>query len=51
MWRFLILKSKIFIALIWIYKKLKLGGKNYDKSLVALIEHIDDELFKEIEFN
>ena len=40
---------------------MKLGGKNYDKWLVTLIEYIDDEyvldvgynaeLFKEIEFN
>ena len=47
--------------MISIYKKLKLIGKNYDKWLVTLIEHIDDEfvldvgynaeLFKEIEFN
>ena len=29
--------------MISIYKKLKLIGKNYDKWLVTLIDHIDDE--------
>ena len=37
--------------MISIYKKLKLIGKNYDKWLVTLIEHIDDEFVLEIEFN
>ena len=29
--------------MINIYKKLKLGGKNYDKWLVTLNKHIDDK--------
>ena len=33
------------------YKKLKLIGKNYDKWLVALIKHIDDEFVLKNEFN